>query len=130
MALGNMNIGVDSEFIPSNLNTVLTPTDSDEVVMNTSAAGYHRKPLSALWSWIKSKIASEVIPDVVTIKTSALTITTDWQDTGIHSTDLPSGTYVMQFCADTTRIAIFGETYFVELPSGMLKRQIAVMQMI
>ena len=23
MALGNMNIGVDSEFIPSNLNTVL-----------------------------------------------------------------------------------------------------------
>lgn len=25
MALGNMSIGVDSEFIPSNLNTVLTP---------------------------------------------------------------------------------------------------------
>lgn len=25
MALGNMNIGVDSEFIPSNLSTVLTP---------------------------------------------------------------------------------------------------------
>lgn len=25
MALGNMNIGVDSEFIPSNLNTVLAP---------------------------------------------------------------------------------------------------------
>lgn len=25
MALGNMNIGVDSEFIPSNLNTVPTP---------------------------------------------------------------------------------------------------------
>ena len=25
MALGNMNIGVDSEFIPSNLNTVRTP---------------------------------------------------------------------------------------------------------
>lgn len=103
MALGNMNIGVDSEFIPSNLNTVLNPpTDSDEVVMNTGAAGYHRKPLSALWSWIKSKIASEVIPDVVTIQTSAITITTDWQDTGIHSTNLPSGTYVMQFCADTT----------------------------
>lgn len=50
MALGNMNIGVDSEFIPSNLNTVLTPPpiDSDEVVMNTSVAGYHRKPLSVL----------------------------------------------------------------------------------
>lgn len=25
MALGNMNIGVDGEFIPSNLNTVLPP---------------------------------------------------------------------------------------------------------
>ena len=25
MALGNMNIGVDSEFIPYNLKTVLTP---------------------------------------------------------------------------------------------------------
>lgn len=25
MALGNINIGVDSEFIPSNINTVLTP---------------------------------------------------------------------------------------------------------
>ena len=25
MAFGNMNIGVDSEFIPFNLNTVLTP---------------------------------------------------------------------------------------------------------
>lgn len=25
MAFGNMNIGVDGEFIPSNLNTVLTP---------------------------------------------------------------------------------------------------------
>lgn len=50
MALGNMNIGVDSEFISSNLNTVLTPpVDSDEVVMNTSATGYHRKSLSALW---------------------------------------------------------------------------------
>lgn len=51
MALGEINSGNDSEFIPSNLNTVLTTsTDSDEVVMNTSAAGYHRKPLSALWS--------------------------------------------------------------------------------
>ena len=25
MALGNINIGVDSECIPSNINTVLTP---------------------------------------------------------------------------------------------------------
>jgi hypothetical protein len=25
MALGNMNIGADSEFIPSNINMVLTP---------------------------------------------------------------------------------------------------------
>lgn len=102
MALGNMNIGVDSEFIPSNLNTVLTPPppDSDEVVMNTDAAGYHRKPLSALWSWIKSKIASEVIPDVVTIQTPEITITTDWQDIGISKDAIPTGTYAVQFYSD------------------------------
>nr|DAG39277.1 MAG TPA: Melittin [Caudoviricetes sp.] len=40
--------------------------------MNTSAAGYHRKPLSALWSWIKSKMDDEII----TI-TKSITITTE-----------------------------------------------------
>lgn len=33
MALGNMNIGVDSEFIPSNLNTVLTPPPHPQILM-------------------------------------------------------------------------------------------------
>lgn len=105
MALGNMNIGVDSEFIPSNLNTVLTPppTDSDEVVMK-STSDYVRRPLSALWSWIKSKIASEVILDVVTIQTSAITITTDWQDTGISKDAIPTGTYAVQFYSDKSPI--------------------------
>lgn len=109
MALGNMNIGVDSEFIPSNLNTVLTPPpiDSDEVVMNTSAAGYHRKPLSALWSWIKSKMDDEII----TI-TKSITITTDWQDTGIKGNDIPGfGTYAVQFCGGDPTISIWGD-YF------------------
>jgi hypothetical protein len=101
MALGEINSGNDSEFIPSNLNTVLTTsTDSDEVVMNTSVSGYYRKPLSALWSWIKSKIASEVIPDVVTIQTPEITITTDWQDIGISKDSIPTGTYAVQFYSD------------------------------
>lgn len=108
MALGNMNIGVDSEFIPFNLNTVLTPpTDSDEVVMNTGAAGYHRKPLSALWSWIKSKMDDEII----TI-TKSITITTDWQDTGIKGNDIPGfGTYAVQFHGGNPTINIWGD-YF------------------
>lgn len=108
MALGNMNIGVDSEFIPSNLNTVLTPPiDSDEVVMNTSVAGYHRKPLSALWSWIKSKMDDEII----TI-TKSITITTDWQDTGIKGNDIPGfGTYAVQFHGGNPTISIWGD-YF------------------
>lgn len=108
MAFGNMNIGVDSEFIPSNLNTVLTPTDSDEVVMNTSAAGYHRKPLSALWSWIKSKMDDEII----TI-TKSITITTDWQDTGIKGNDIPGfGTYAVQFHGGNPTISIWGDYFF------------------
>lgn len=108
MALGEMNSGNDSEFIPSNLNTVLTTsTDSDEVVMNTSAAGYHRKPLSALQSWIKSKMNDEII----TI-TKSITITTDQQDTGIKGNDIPGfGTYAVQFCGGGPTISIWGD-YF------------------
>lgn len=103
MALGNMSIN-SSDYIPLELQSVSThPTDSDEIVMKNTS-DYVRRPLSALWSWIKSKIASEVIPDVVTIQTSAITITTDWQDTGIHSTDLPSGTYAVQFYSDKSPI--------------------------
>lgn len=32
MAFGNMNIGVDSEFIPSNLNTILTPPSHTQIL--------------------------------------------------------------------------------------------------
>lgn len=107
MALGEMNNGNDSEFIPSNLNTVLTTfTDSDEVVMNTSAAGYHRKPLSALWSWIKSKMDDEII----TI-TKTLTLTTEWQDTGIIGADLPSGTYVVSCAPQAVVCSIYRDIY-------------------
>ena len=75
--------------------------------MNTETAGYHRKPLSVLWSWIKSKMDDEVI----TI-TKSITITTDWQDTGIKSTDIsPTGTYVVQFHGGNPTISIYGDIF-------------------
>ena len=75
--------------------------------MNTGAAGYHRKPLSALWSWIKSKMDDEII----TI-TKSITITTDWQDTGIKGNDIPGfGTYAVQFHGGNPTISIWGD-YF------------------
>ena len=103
MALGNMNIN-SSDYIPFELQSIsTTPTESEEVVMK-STSDYVRRPLSALWNWIKSKIASEVIPDVVTIKTPEITITTDWQDTGISKKDIPTGTYAVQFRSDKNPI--------------------------
>lgn len=101
MALGNMNIN-SSDYIPLELQSISTPpppTESEEVVTK-SAGDYVRRPLSALWSWIKSKIASEVIPDVVTIQTPEITITTDWQDIGISKDSIPTGTYAVQFYSD------------------------------
>lgn len=73
---------------------------------------YVRRPLSALWSWIKSKIASEVYPDVVTIQTGSLTVSTDWIDTGIHGSDLATGTYAVQFHSDVSPIVgVWGDNF-------------------
>lgn len=74
--------------------------------MNTSAAGYHRKPLNALWSWIKSKMDDEII----TI-TKTLTLTTEWQDTGIIGADLPSGTYVVSCAPQAVVCSIYRDIY-------------------
>jgi hypothetical protein len=54
-------------------------------------------------SWI-SKSATTEGTDIDQIKTitKSLTLTTDWQDTGIKSTDLSTGTYVVQLFANDT----------------------------
>lgn len=80
-------------------------TDSDEVVMK-STSGYVRRPLSALWSWIKSKMDDEII----TI-TKTLTLTTEWQDTGIMGADLPSGTYVVSCAPQKVVCSIYRDIY-------------------
>ncbi len=111
MALGNMNIN-SSDYIPPELQSVSTPSESEEVVVK-SADDYVRRPLSALWSWIKSKIASsEVYPDVVTIQTGSLPVSTDWIDTGIRGSDLETDTYVVQFHSDVYPIVgIWGDDF-------------------
>jgi hypothetical protein len=40
--------------------------------------------------------------DTITTITKSITMTTDWQDTGIKSTDLATGTYVVQLIANDT----------------------------
>jgi hypothetical protein len=40
--------------------------------------------------------------DTITTITKSITMTTDWQDTGIKSTDLATGTYIVQLIANDT----------------------------
>lgn len=91
MAIGNMSIGGD--FIPTDLSSVSTPPlDTDEyVTADTGSSEYKRRPLSALWSWIKGKTDN----DVVTIS-KQLQIPENWTDTGIVGPDLAAGTYAIQ----------------------------------
>lgn len=42
------------------------------------------------------------LADPITVFTKSLTMTTDWQDTGIKSTDLATGTYMVQLVANDT----------------------------
>jgi hypothetical protein len=43
-----------------------------------------------------------VISDPIIVITKSLTMSTDWQDTGIKSTDLTTGTYAVQLVANDT----------------------------
>jgi hypothetical protein len=40
--------------------------------------------------------------DPIAVITKSITMTTDWQDTGIKSTDLATGTYIVQLIANDT----------------------------
>jgi len=42
------------------------------------------------------------IVDSVTVFTKSITLSTDWQDTGIKNTDLDTGTYIVQLYANDT----------------------------
>ena len=62
--------------------------DGDQIVYNGSLQRWENKPL-----------AGSGLDQITTI-TKSLTITTDWQDTGIKSTDLTTGTYMVQLFAN------------------------------
>lgn len=111
-----------------------TPTDNDYYIAQYAGGGtttttYHRRPVSALWSYIKGKTdglyqakgsyaasshshsvatasANGFMPSTDKAKLDALggivsiqksiTLKTDWQNTGIASDNLSTGTYVVQ----------------------------------
>lgn len=95
MAIGNMSIGGD--FIPTDLSSVSPPPlDTDEyVTADVGSSAYKRRPLSALWSWIKEKFDNDVI-----VISKQLQVTTDWIDTGIAGSDLAAGTYAVQMYSE------------------------------
>jgi hypothetical protein len=67
-----------------------------------AAAGYIlTSDTSGNRSWVNKSVPTEGtdIDQVKTI-TKSLTLTTDWQDTGIKSTDLSTGTYIVQLVAN------------------------------
>ena len=63
-------------------------TDGDTIFYNASMQRWENKP-----------VAGSGLDQITTI-TKSLTITTDWQDTGIKSTDLVTGTYMVQLFAN------------------------------
>lgn len=99
-----------------------TPNDADYYVCQyvgggTTTTTYHRRPMSALWTYIKSKTdslyqkKSNDFSDVITI-TKSIKLTTDWQDTGITGTNLTTGTYIVQVSGfNSTYTQLYGEIY-------------------
>ena len=69
-----------------------------------AASGYIlTSDTSGIRTWVSQSTPAEGT-DIDQIKslTKALTLTTDWQDTGIKSTDLATGTYMLQLFANDT----------------------------
>ena len=60
---------------------------------------YFKTSTNAIAEFVSSTSEGLSIDQVKTI-TKSLTLTTDWQDTGISGTDLATGTYVMQLFAN------------------------------
>ena len=96
MALGEINSG----------NDIITDTELTQEGVPADA-----KSVADQIAELKQLIAKKMDDEVITI-TKSITITTDWQDTGIKSTDIsPSGTYAVQFYGGSPTISIWGD-YF------------------
>lgn len=99
-----------------------TPVDADYYVCQYAGGGtttttYHRRPMNALWAYIKSKADSvyqkkgDYSSEITTI-TKSIQLTTDWQDVGIAGKDLETGTYAIQVSGFTPSYAgLYGEIY-------------------
>lgn len=86
-----------------------TPTTSDldygELAINyTDGKLYYKKSNNTIAVFVDSTNTPAEGTEVDQTKsiTKSLTLTTDWQDTGINSTDLATGTYIIQLVANDT----------------------------
>ena len=75
-----------------------TDLDYGEVALNyTDGKLYFKKSDNSIEYFLTSSGL-----DTITTITKSITMTTDWQDTGIKSTDLVTGTYIVQLIANDT----------------------------
>lgn len=132
-----------------------TPTDNDYYISQyvgggTTTTSYHRRPVSALWSYIKTKtdalyqakgsyaasshshsvattsangfmssadkVKLDALGETVSIQKS-IKLTTSWQNTGIASNNLATGTYVVQVSGLTSDD---GLSTYSEIWSGVM----------
>lgn len=112
-----------NEMINAQLSTGSdTPQDADYYISQYAGGGtttttYHRRPMSALWAYIKSKADSvyqkkgDYSSEITTI-TKSIQLTTDWQDVGIAGKDLETGTYAVQVSGfNSSYTYLYGEIY-------------------
>lgn len=96
MALGEMNSG----------NDIITDTKLTQKGVPADA-----KTVADQITELKQLIAKKMDDEIITI-TKTITITTEWQDTGIKGNDIPEfGTYAVQFHGGNPTISIWGD-YF------------------
>lgn len=95
MALGEMNSG----------NDIITDTGLTQKGVPADA-----KTVADQITELKQLIAKKMDDEIITI-TKSITITTEWQDTGIIGADLPSGTYVVSCAPQSIVCNIYRDIY-------------------
>lgn len=108
---GNLNITA----APGNNSIALSPTGTGTVDVTSKRITDVAEPIQSKDAATKNYVDTNSQP--LTTITKTLTLTTDWQDIGINSTDLETGTYIIQLFANDGNS---GGTNFNEYYSGIM----------
>lgn len=100
---------------PGNNSIALVPTGTGTVDVTSKRITDVAEPVQAKDAATKYYVDSNTQP--LTVITKNLTLTSDWQDTGIKYTDLEVGTYIIQLFANDGNS---GGTNFNEYYSGIM----------